>query len=342
MGRKTARGFTLIELLVVIAIVGILAALLLPAVQAAREASRRAACINNFKQLGVALHNYQSAYNAFPIGRVEMLPYLMPPGSSVAGTRCAQDGPLRNALTWAFAPLPYLEQTNLYNSFNMERYALALSNTTAIRTPVAIYLCPDDAFSLQEPGTPYARAKGNVAANWGNSHYYQDDPRYPGIGPNPFLGPAGTVTFSGAPFRPNISMGTQAFSDGTSETILVAEVIIGRNREVGDENFFAAYDHRGDIYSDDYNATMFNTYTTPNSKIPDQMGLPVHCGQSFGNNPPCNHLHPTFNAARSRHPGGVTTLLGDGSVRFVKDQIQLQVWRSLGSPGGGEVVSKDE
>jgi prepilin-type processing-associated H-X9-DG protein len=107
-----------------------------------------------------------------------------------------------------------------------------------------------------------------------------------------------------------------------------------------------AYDHRGDIFNDDYNCTMFMTYTTPNSKIPDWMGGDANgrpwCTYGQGPNVPvCTGGVPVFNASRSRHPGGVNTLMGDGSVRFIKDSINGASWRALGSIAGGEVISAD-
>ena len=84
---------------------------------------------------------------------------------------------------------------------------------------------------------------------------------------------------------------------------------------------------------------MFMTYSPPNAQVPDQMGDPGYCGQGYADNPPCNGDNPAFNAARSRHPGGVHALMGDGSVRFIKDAIEVNLWRALGSPAGSEVVS---
>jgi prepilin-type N-terminal cleavage/methylation domain-containing protein/prepilin-type processing-associated H-X9-DG protein len=342
------RGFTLIELLVVIAIIGILIALLLPAVQAAREAARRAQCLNNFKQLGIALHSYHDANSSLPIGSLVLDPQLVKPVtgpvtfSPVATDFCGNHGPLRNARSWAFALLAHLEQGTLYNQLNIDLGYVFPQNSTAIRSRVSTLICPSDIYSQQEPGTYYERTKGSVAANWGNTHYYQDFPDFPGIGPNPFVGPTGEAWFSGAPFSFNKTTSFAEFTDGTSNTMLLGEVVMGLNKIVTDNNFFAAYDRRGDFWADDYNSSMFNTYSPPNSTIPDQMGLTIHCGSAYRNNPPCNYLHPSFNTARSRHPGGVNVVLGDGSARFVKNGINLQVWRSLSSPGGGEVLSSSD
>jgi prepilin-type N-terminal cleavage/methylation domain-containing protein len=146
MSRRRTRGFTLIELLVVIAIIGVLIALLLPAVQAAREAARRTQCTNNFKQMGIAMHNYHDSQGSLPIGR--------------------QDAQRR---TWAMSILPYLEQGNLFGAINFSQPFYERANTTVIRSQISGFQCPSDQPSIQEPDTPYPRSKSNFAANWGNT-----------------------------------------------------------------------------------------------------------------------------------------------------------------------------
>ncbi len=320
------RGFTLIELLVVIAIIAILIALLLPAVQAAREAARRAQCRNNFKQMGLALATYHGAYNVLPIGRT--------------GLYYTYRSTNPNRRTWAVGSLSYVEQNNTFNAFNCSLSFNDIQNATAVQSLISTFLCPSDRPSLQEPDRQVPRIKSNFAANWGNTHYFQGLPGFGAPGPNPFVGPAGTAWFTGAPFGPNISYGLNTFLDGSSATILVGEVIVGQNRPAGN-NIAGAYDHRGDIYNDDVNCAMFMTYTTPNSLTPDQLAEAQFCGQGFDNNPPCNTSVPAFNASRSRHRGGVHALFADGHAAFVRDEVHVGVWRALGSPAGGEVVSSD-
>jgi prepilin-type N-terminal cleavage/methylation domain-containing protein/prepilin-type processing-associated H-X9-DG protein len=337
-------GFTLIELLVVIAIIGVLVALLLPAVQSAREAARRAHCSNNFKQVALALHSYFDSHGSFPIGGLLLDPPTLPARPSPPTglqPRCAIHGPIPNSRSWAFGPLPYLEQRTLYDTLNLDLSTYSAENETTVRTKVSAYLCPSDMYSNQEPGTVFERVKGNVAANWGNSHYYQDRTDYPGLGPNPFSGPAGPVLFTGAPFRHGGSTSLSDFTDGTSGTVLLGEVIVGLNRLETGDNFFGAYDRRGDLFADDYGSSMFMAYTPPNTRIPDQLGLTIHCGRSDRRNPPCNELHPTFAASRSRHPGGVHVAMADGSVRFVRSSIDLETWRALASLSGNEIISAD-
>jgi prepilin-type N-terminal cleavage/methylation domain-containing protein/prepilin-type processing-associated H-X9-DG protein len=323
---RVRRGFTLIELLVVISIIAILIALLLPAVQAVREAARRAQCSNNFKQLGLALAAYHDVCNVLPIGRT--------------GLYSTYRSPNPNRRTWAIAALSNIEQNNTFNAFNCSLSFNDLQNATAVVSLVSTFVCPSDSPSLQEPDSQVPRIKSNFAANWGDTHYLQGATGYGAASPNPFVGPAGVAWFTGAPFGLNSCWGFNAFGDGTSGTILIGEVIVGQNRPAGDDTA-GAYDHRGDIYNDDRNCTMFMTYTTPNSLIPDQLAEAQYCGQGLDGNPPCNTNVPAFNASRSRHPGGVHALFADGHVNFVRDTVDLGVWRALGSPAGGEVVGAD-
>ena len=259
---------------------------------------------------------------------------------------CPLCGPLKNSRTWAVSTLPYLELGNDYNAFNTVLPVLARANSTTMRTKVGVFLCPSDGYSDQEPGRKYQRVKGNMASNWGNTHYYQDEPGYPGIGPNPFPGPAGVSTFTGAPFKLNAANSLAAFTDGSSGTLLLGEVIIGINQVVTPtveetESAFKAWDRRGDLLVDDFNGSMFNTYTTPNSGVPDANGLEVYCGYGYANNPPCTADYPSFNASRSRHRGGVNALFADGSVHFIRDGVARGVWQALGSPAAGDLVSGD-
>ena len=324
---RARRGFTLIELLVVISIITILIALLLPAVQAVRESARRVQCSNNFKQMGLALSAYHGAYNVLPIGRTGLY-------------RTYRRSLNPNRRTWALGSLSFLEQNNAFNAFNCSLSFNDVQNATAVQALVSTFVCPSDQTSLQEPDREVPRIKSNFAANWGDTHYFQGERGQGAQGPIPFVGPAGTAWFTGAPFTVNSCMGFNAFLDGPSATILVGEVIVGQNRAAGNDPA-GAYDHRGDIYNDDRDCTMFMTYTTPNSPIPDQLAEAEYCGQGFDGNPPCNTNIPAFNAARSRHPGGVHVLFGDGHVKFIRDAIDVGVWRALGSPAGGEVVSAD-
>src|SRR4051812_26449490 len=131
--RTRPRAFTLIELLVVIAIIAVLIALLLPAVQSAREAARRAQCVNNLKQIGLGLHNYESSHGSFPAG------YQSWTG---VGFRDPQTGDWGPGWGWLTALLPYVEQGNLYSSLNLNLPCWEAANTTLVKTSLAVYLCP--------------------------------------------------------------------------------------------------------------------------------------------------------------------------------------------------------
>jgi prepilin-type N-terminal cleavage/methylation domain-containing protein/prepilin-type processing-associated H-X9-DG protein len=331
------RAFTLIELLVVIAIIAVLIALLLPAVQAAREAARRIQCTNNLKQLGLAMHNYHDTLGSFPIGRMGTN-YTYP--ATVTNNA--------NRRTWALSAMAFIEQVNLYNAANFAVSFFDPHNQTVRMTYVGAFHCPSDPnTNLIEGGSPSGltgkeRYKSNYMANWGNTHFTQADTPN-GTGgknwnfPDPFIGPLGdTVPFGGAPFAGNVARNISSITDGASNTLLMAEVIIGADAADG-----KTLDIRGDFYNDDQNCAVFMAYTAPNSKTPDQLG---YCSPG-GLNPPCikvpNTKTATFNAARSYHRGGVNATLADGSVRYFKDTINLPVWRALSTTRGGEVLSSD-
>jgi prepilin-type N-terminal cleavage/methylation domain-containing protein len=325
------RGFTLIELLVVIAIIAVLIALLLPAVQSAREAARRMQCSNNLKQLGLAMHNYHGALNAFPIG---VLGIRSPTHYARAGD---PTGAI-NRRTWAFMILPYIEQGPLFQSVNFSlpyNPPTGAANNTVSETLIAVYLCPSDSTTNQIDQDN--RREGSYVVNWGNSNWNQNlfTTNNPFVG-NPLV-PGNPVAFIGAPFTMDKSFSIQNITDGTSNTLLMAEVVIGATMGA------KGYEHRGDIYNDDYNCAMFMAYTTPNSTIPDWIA-DGYCRYPYATNPPCANSTTAanaYNASRSYHPGGINALLSDGSVRFFKNSINLQTWRALSTTVGGEVVSAD-
>jgi prepilin-type N-terminal cleavage/methylation domain-containing protein/prepilin-type processing-associated H-X9-DG protein len=325
------RGFTLIELLVVIAIIAVLIALLLPAVQAAREAARRIQCTNNLKQLGLAMHNYHNGLNTFPIG-------VMGIRSPNKYTRAGDPTGAINRRTWSFMILPYLEQGPLFQSVNFSlpfNPPTGAANNTVSESLIAVLLCPSDMTTNQIDQNN--RREGSYMVNWGNSNWNQN--MYTGY--NPFVGnplvPGNPVTFLSAPFTMDYAYGIQNFTDGTSNTLLMAEVIIGATQGTN------GYEHRGDLYNDDYNCAMFMAYTTPNSSVPDWIA-DGYCRYPYLTNPPCANsasAQNAYNAARSYHPGGVNALMGDGSVKFFKNSVSLMTWRALSTTTGAEVVSSD-
>jgi prepilin-type processing-associated H-X9-DG protein len=215
-----------------------------------------------------------------------------------------------------------------------------------IKVGVHVFDCPSDpgGQNIEEPTSPYPRAKSDYMVNFGNASWDQDgsvkntsksyNPFTPGGTPVP-PAPYTTVTFMPSPFASEKSYGIQSITDGTSNTLLLSEVKIGVNQGTNS-------DHRGDLYNDDKNCFEFHTYTTPNTTYPDQMQ--GYCLYPNATNPPCTStsVNASFNAARSFHPGGVNVTMGDASVKFFKDSISMTVWRALGTMGGGEVISADQ
>jgi prepilin-type N-terminal cleavage/methylation domain-containing protein/prepilin-type processing-associated H-X9-DG protein len=320
--RPRSRAFTLVELLVVIAIIGILIALLLPAVQAAREAARRSQCSNNLKQLGLGFHNYHDAYKKLMAG---------------AWSCCWG--------TWKVSIFPYIEQKNLaerysnvkppYDPSNLHRYSSGDCptctpvhyNRTVVGTMISTFTCPSD--------TPAQGIAGiwshNYAANYGNTYYTQGGTRSA-----PWYG----VFFLGAPFTtvwtdantpvppPEQFFGLSDIRDGLSNTMLAGEVLVGGRNDL-----------RGFSYWGD--AAGFQTFQPPNSTIPDRIYTASYCNNRPEENLPCavsTTTDPTMFGARSRHPGGVQVGMGDGSARFISDTIDINVWRGLSTTRGSETL----
>ncbi|CAN5610610.1 DUF1559 domain-containing protein [soil metagenome] len=321
-------GFTLIELLVVIAIIGILIALLLPAVQAAREAARRSQCLNNLKQLGIALHNYNATIGCFPIGYTI---YDQPwPGDPTVPGGHAKWGVL--ALT-----TPFLEQTAVYEALNFnfpliggpnQNYTIFPENLTALSTRVGIFHCPSD--GLDQSVAPVFGS--NYVANAGSG---VDVPA------NGYRRVNGT-------FYVNSSTRIAEIRDGTSNTVVMSESLVGPGGAYNipatsmndDRRRYIA--HVGTLTVEDCLAAV-NVH--PNKRgnwgDGDANGLSyTHWYPPNPPNPSCNRHSVGWSEASSFHPGGVNVLLGDGSVRFVKDTINLETWRALATRRGGEIIGE--
>lgn len=314
----TPRAFTLVELLVVITIIGILIALLLPAVQAAREAARRMQCSNNLKQACLAVHNYHDQHDSLPVGSYG----------------CCWG-------TWQVALLPYVEQEGLYNLYDQggkspppgddnTRY-YATNNQRVTTQRLSGFTCPSDK-PLTTPVNGANLTKHNYAANNGNTGYFVQD----GNGP---ADNANGVVFRGAPFLMSaaskpLCVRFADITDGLSNTLMFGEVIQGQNTSD------SAIDLRGFTWWGP--GAGFETFLPPNSSSPDIMVNAGYC--QTGWDAPCDPTaysepnRPATLAARSRHPGGVNVGLCDGSVRFINDTIAINTWRALGSARGAEVL----
>jgi len=328
-------AFTLIELLVVISIIGLLIALLLPAVQSARETARRTQCENNLKQIGLALNHYEAANRSYPLN------WGNPRVDPVRGLPWVVGGRPYSALTRL---LPYLEQSSLFASinFSVETYPSDdrsefpfPANTTAYNTSLAAYLCPtDSASSFSTHGCNYRGnygvgpypATSQVTYDSGNGFY-----TFPGVlGPNSFPdGLSHTVAYSerlrgtagGTSVDPARDFGNIQVAVGC--TVRDADYALSCCR-LASARSFPAYRTAGFTwFYGDFGCTAYNHAQEPNGRIPDA----IEVGPWDG-----------IVTARSFHPGGVNSLMGDGSVRFVKESIARKVWRGLGTRNGDELV----
>jgi prepilin-type N-terminal cleavage/methylation domain-containing protein len=312
------RGFTLIELLVVIAIIAILIGLLVPAVQKVRDAAARTQCLNNLKQIGVSMHNFHDAYKK------------LPPQTARNGNSCCYG-------TWQMAILPFVEQSAMWNNYvnfgntipNGPTYEQQ-SNLLITSQRLAIFTCPADTPNAPKSGTyqgvTYNITQHNYLVNVGNIDYAQG-----GDGKLPDQ-PAGLV-FGGAPFARNAQFRLTDIIDGTSNTLMAAEINIGQGQDFRGLTWWAE-------------GSGFTTYRTPNSRVFDYIsngnGAPGCVPTSVNPmNADCqSRKTPNWNVftARSRHAAGVNVVLCDGSCRFVANEISWTTWQALGTARGGETV----
>jgi prepilin-type N-terminal cleavage/methylation domain-containing protein/prepilin-type processing-associated H-X9-DG protein len=359
-------GFTLIELLVVIAIIGVLIALLLPAVQAAREAARRAQCTNNLKQIGIAMHNYHDQMGAFPPG-----------GMTQNGNPW---GATASYLSWRAMILPQMEQGNAYNAVNVNINTWASGSNpaamyTAWVTVFNVWLCPSDPNNKGglRPATgsdgqypagnpPINPATGqsatvvpvsNYAGSFGDN--YAGGPLNGGlpwetfqcptsgipittrrIGWDGFWGTTYDCAFNvgGGTLRGFFDYRTLQYTrmaditDGTSNTIMVGEMLPDR---AADSNFW----HGNGACAGTTVPLGWNSNTFPSAA--------ANCNAQWQNS--TAPLGCRYSAAAkgfvSWHPGGAMFAMGDGSVKFLKQTISLYTYNALGSKAGGEAISAD-
>ena len=344
------RGFTLIELLVVIAIIAVLIALLLPAVQAAREAARRAQCINNLKQLGLAVMNYESGNGALP----------------PTGTVSPSGNPLQPIGNFGMKTrlLPFIEQGPLFNSVNVTFNGEAPQgqNDTVLTTQVNAFVCPSDA---NVPTLLYTMVNGSGAKQVGYTSYPNNIGTIASNNGGQLDGPAYIM---GAPLNPTGAQGGTValanISDGTSNTAIFSEYVKGR----GDATSTTGVQQ---ILTAPIAYPSVNSYvlpTTYSSACQSSTTLVIvtlnlkgcfwyndKCGQGGGyshlstpnlkaclfNNDSDALQGRTLVGASSYHPGGVNVAMVDGSVRFVKSSVAPTAWWGLATKSGGEVISAD-
>ena len=334
--RRKLNGFTLVELLVVIAIIGILVSLLLPAVQSARESARRLQCQNNLKQLALACHSFHQTHEMFPYGRKY---------------------DIWDSYTWTQLILPHIEQQAIYDRYHTlpdRGYVTSYPGPNgpigddadlreARHAEIPPYYCPTDKSPTNnELGTAsYGFKRGNYSGCAGSGDMY-------GESIDSTSGPWGLGIFGVQPNQSfdsgqaSVSSSIAEAKDGTTNTLLLSETVVPRiDPGWGGPMGETIYGNMG--------GALFTAAQTPNSSSPDQVIGP--CPQTLGDGtykPPCVSIagsawwtrsgEGAHAAARSQHPGGVNAALGDGSVHFYSDSVDLSLWRGMGTRAGGEVI----
>ena len=336
------QGFTLIELLVVIAIIAVLIALLLPAIQAAREAARRVQCVNNLKQLALAIQGYHDVNHTLP-----------PSGDG--GTKT----PI-HTFSLKTRILPFIEQQALYNAVNFALAPAELGSTwpqnaTIEHVAISVFFCPSDS-SVGDATYPGANYTENLGTNIANREYVMNGPTY-------FLGPGGFVNCSGAGISNTYTRTTNfaSMTDGTSTTVIFGEFVKGTGSLL-DDGLFMIYSGGPDSgckYVGQPNADWLmaqDCIKNANARLYQDKGKEwprsvMGLGGGYTHTMPPNTKSCVYSSlysqifnlvgASSYHPGGVNVACLDGSVRFVKNSINYTTWLGLATRSGREIISAD-
>jgi len=325
--KQSSRGFTLIELLVVIAIIAILVGLLVPAVQTVREAANRASCSNNLKQIGLALHLYESDNGVFP-------PEWLVPSTADPAVPLSTANVGISVLTLI---LPYLEQNNLYVQIDATKGVLNPANmppaNSAYSTGIKTYLCPSApgetaveysaALNLSFSNLGYNDVNYSPSLIFGRTDYTPDCGTAFGTGAD---GTASNLGIISLPPAPPTRMA--AITDGTSNTLLAVEVA-GRPSFYGNDGLIRTAPPNpqgGGAWADPF------TYSLNNGALPDGSGLlPGPCAANCSND----------GEIYAFHPGGFNAVWGDGAVRFLRQTVTLSQIGALVSKAGGEILDFD-
>ncbi len=315
------------ELLVVIAIIGILIALLLPAIQSARESARRFQCSNNLKQLALAMQNFHSSHRILPYGSVSW---------TGAQRQLPPSGVWWDDHGWYSQIGAEIGEMNWYKLINFKISFSDAGNYIPRIMPIRLYACPDDGLKRNEfdppsvpgGGSTWNRWRGNYVVNFGNTDYGQNT--------------KSGVAFGGAPFSHIRSSTFTAIKDGLSHTLLMGEILA-----TAEDTNQSSGNWGGPLsdFTTSLGGQTFEAWLTPNSLAADQVARQcpkpillqespgVRCSQSAASTE-----FQTF-ASRSRHGGGVNASFCDGSVHFIVDIIDLDTWRALSTSAGGESIS---
>ena len=352
---RQIRGFTLIELLVVIAIIAILISLLLPAVQQAREAARRTQCKNNLKQIGLALHNYHDVHSRLPAGY-----FSYPTSTGNAPTWARLDADTWDGApgwSWAAMLLPFLEQGNITSSLNFDQPLWDLPHRDVIQTKLPVFLCPtasggDDAFNVVDAsgaemiidGSPVRLGRSHYVAShgqescWGECGAAQTGIIFTDI----YTSATTTVQINGdagrvadGPFYRNSGTRFRDVTDGLTNTIFLGE----HSSRLSDKTWVGVVPgastpprFTSPENGPDAAATMVLVHGGPSGGELDITGAPIIHPVNF----------PTFHVGQmySEHTGGGNIVLGDGSVRFISEYVDLFLWAELSSMNEGEVIGE--